>query len=160
MGKQTPTPPPPCARPAHRRPKEHRPLCSRTGEKAARSVEERTVVHVEGPGLRSAPGASTFFLPLRIIWKWNRSAAAGFKGGVSLLRYGDLGRRPDLKEGLYSKVPTRNGGVPDWSTGLCVRPCDAARLTFRFSASGTFRAVGYVSVDKCRHLVDRAGILW
>eukprot|EP00661_Eupelagonemidae_sp_cell13_P018389 gene18389-biopygen20441 len=33
---------------------------SRTGEKAAKSVKEQTVVHVEVPDLRSAPGASTF----------------------------------------------------------------------------------------------------
>eukprot|EP00661_Eupelagonemidae_sp_cell13_P001916 gene1917-biopygen7883 len=37
------------------------PALSRTGEKAAKSVKERTVVHVEVPDLRSAPGASSFF---------------------------------------------------------------------------------------------------
>eukprot|EP00661_Eupelagonemidae_sp_cell13_P025704 gene25704-biopygen3014 len=31
---------------------------SRTGEQAAKSVKERTVVHVEVPALRSAPGAT------------------------------------------------------------------------------------------------------
>eukprot|EP00661_Eupelagonemidae_sp_cell13_P016609 gene16609-biopygen12825 len=63
------------ARPAHRRPKStcslppqfppttpqlaptQPPALSRTGEKAAKSVKERTVVYVEVPNLRSAPGA-------------------------------------------------------------------------------------------------------
>eukprot|EP00661_Eupelagonemidae_sp_cell13_P016962 gene16962-biopygen20330 len=37
------------------------PALSTTGEKAAESVKERTVVHVEVPNLRSAPGAGTCF---------------------------------------------------------------------------------------------------